>query len=233
MGSSKQRRIICRLIIVVPLIALLSTWDHQANVGNAYFYEAESKHDNSMNEFEDPFSGTPISTPVPLTSEAGNKKNLAPENDTQEETYNQLLGGVSAPSNVIDPDRLPPGGKWDPGIPGGIPKRTTICVTIETGTQGDDTLAIQSAIDNCPTNQVVKLGSGTFTISNTLRLKSDMVLRGSGLQNTTLQFTADATTNPIIRFGMDQDRFTNEVVISSGHVKVQPASLCPAPKVMR
>jgi hypothetical protein len=46
---------------------------------------------------------------------------------------------------------------------GGIPNRTTICATLNT-TGGNDQAAIQAAIDNCPSGQVVQLGVGRFNI---------------------------------------------------------------------
>lgn len=130
-----------------------------------------------------------------------------------------LISVNSAYAAVIDSDRLPSSGKWSPGIPGGIPNRTTICATIETTTQGDDTSAIQSAINSCGTDQVVKLGSGTFTVSSGIRLKDNVVLRGSGVSNTTFHFTASAGTNPIITFHSDTNSYTNNTNISSGHTK--------------
>src|SRR4051794_10410892 len=41
---------------------------------------------------------------------------------------------------------------WAPGIPGGIPKRTTICQTLSPSGKADDA-AINDAIQKCPDNQ--------------------------------------------------------------------------------
>ena len=63
---------------------------------------------------------------------------------------------------------------------------------------GDDASAIQSAIDACGTNKVVKLAAGTFQIGRTINIPSTVVLRGSGgpgagASQTTLQQTGGQT----------------------------------------
>src|SRR2546426_8485251 len=77
--------------------------------------------------------------------------------------------GTSAPvksptavaGDIIPADRRT---AWNPGIPGGIPSRTTICATVDAAAYGDGstdaTAAIQSAIDGCPEGQVVLLPAG-------------------------------------------------------------------------
>ena len=51
-------------------------------------------------------------------------------------------------SGVLPAERLT---TWNPGIPGGIPARTTVCATINASTYGDGTqdasAGIQAAID--------------------------------------------------------------------------------------
>src|ERR1700687_1097090 len=71
---------------------------------------------------------------------------------------------------------------WNPGMmsKGGIPLRTTVCATLSPS-GGNDTAAIQAALDSCPANQVVMLNAGTFTINNNnLLIHSSITLRGSG-----------------------------------------------------
>jgi hypothetical protein len=72
---------------------------------------------------------------------------------------------------------------WNPGLNsvGGIPNRTTISATLSPS-GGDDTAAIQTALNNCATNGVVKLNAGVFHISGQGLniLKSNCTLRGSG-----------------------------------------------------
>jgi hypothetical protein len=73
---------------------------------------------------------------------------------------------------------------WNPGLNaiGGIPGANwSIFRTIQPS-GGDDTATIESALDNCPNNGVVQLGSGVFHISGQgLAISgSNCVLRGTG-----------------------------------------------------
>ena len=54
---------------------------------------------------------------------------------------------------------------------------STIYTTLSAGSTAAQ---INSAIASCPSNQVVKLGPGTFNIGSFIDLKSGVVLRGSG-----------------------------------------------------
>lgn len=87
---------------------------------------------------------------------------------------------VVSPGGAVPVDRLT---IFNPGLSavGGIPERTTICKTLSPG-GGDDTAAINAAIQSCPAGQVVKLNAGTFNISGQGILidKSNVVLRGAG-----------------------------------------------------
>jgi len=91
-------------------------------------------------------------------------------------------GPGPGPGTIIPADRVT---RWNPGIladtptgqplgSDGLPQRTTVCATLNPGDN------IQAAIDACPANQVVKLNAGTFTITSTIQVKSNVVLRGSG-----------------------------------------------------
>lgn len=78
------------------------------------------------------------------------------------------------------------------GVLGGIPNRASIYTTLSPS-GGDDTLAIQKALNSCPANQVVKLNPGTFLISGVIDwqgVADGVVLRGSGPTNTTMQFSS-------------------------------------------
>src|SRR6266851_4339860 len=59
---------------------------------------------------------------------------------------------------AIPPERIT---VWNPGVPGGIPVRTTVCATISASTYGNGTTdaaaAINSALAACPSGQVVML----------------------------------------------------------------------------
>lgn len=80
------------------------------------------------------------------------------------------------------------------GVPGGIPWRTNIFVNVLTTTNlaykcypslnppNDDSTNIQNAIVACPSNQVVYLPAGTYTVSNSIRAgwKGFFSVRGDG-----------------------------------------------------
>src|SRR5256885_8305652 len=97
--------------------------------------------------------------------------------------------GTSAPvksptavaGDIIAADRRT---AWNPGIPGGIPSRTTICATVNAATFGngstDATSAIQTAINGCPEGQVVYLPAGTYKVTSNLTIAKGIVLRGDG-----------------------------------------------------
>ena len=72
------------------------------------------------------------------------------------------------------------------GVAGDIPARTTIYTTLA-ASGGDDTSAIQTAIKNCPSGQVVALKSGTFNISSAIAVKSGITLRGAGMGSTIIK----------------------------------------------
>src|SRR6267378_4760504 len=92
---------------------------------------------------------------------------------------------------------------WNPGLNsvGGIPNRTTIYRTLSPG-GGDDTAAIQAALDSCPANQVVQLNAGTFNVSGDglAITRSNVVLRGSGPSATRITRT-DAANFPVVIIG--------------------------------
>src|SRR5262249_54917925 len=90
---------------------------------------------------------------------------------------------------------------WNPGMmsKGGIPDRATVCATLSPG-GGNDSAAIQAALDSCPSGQVVKLSAGTFTVNNYLLIHSSITLRGSGAGQTILTKTngAKARTSQVV-----------------------------------
>ena len=96
---------------------------------------------------------------------------------------------------------------WSPGIPGGIPSRTTACATVSASTYGDGasdaSAGIQSALNACPAGQVVELSAGTFLINDSYLLMSrGVTLRGAGPGVTTLKRTNGAKPgdyNPAVR----------------------------------
>ncbi|HEX9487763.1 MAG TPA: glycosyl hydrolase family 28-related protein, partial [Gemmatimonadales bacterium] len=87
---------------------------------------------------------------------------------------------VPGTKGLIPPERIT---VWNPGVPGGIPVRTTVCATISASTYGNGTTdaaaAINSALAACPSGQVVMLPAGTYLVKSPIQLfKSNVVLRG-------------------------------------------------------
>lgn len=108
-----------------------------------------------------------------------------------------LVGSASA--EIIPSDRMV---TWqgNVGVLGDIPARTTIYATLDPS-GADDTSAIQTAITNCPTGQVVKLNAGTFNISSELKFGyrgAGKVLRGSGMGVTIIKGSSSVSGSAII-----------------------------------
>ncbi len=80
---------------------------------------------------------------------------------------------------------------WNPGIPGGVPLRTTVCATVPANPNGngttDATRAIQKAIDECAEGQVVYLPAGTYRTTSVITIPKGIVLRGAGPQRTRIR----------------------------------------------
>jgi PKD repeat protein len=79
------------------------------------------------------------------------------------------------------------------GIPGGIPNRTTIYTTLTPSATVAD---INNAINNCPSNQVVFLSAGTYTLNGRIQMKNGVTLRGAGPASTILVNTEVLLNNP-------------------------------------
>ncbi len=92
----------------------------------------------------------------------------------------QQWSGVIAPSRAAN---------WtDPGVPGGIPSRTTVCTTLSPGATSAQ---INSAIAACPAGHVVYLNAGTYNLSGAINIsRSDVTLRGAGPDKTKLVFAS-------------------------------------------
>src|SRR5258708_4778027 len=103
-----------------------------------------------------------------------------------------------ATAAVLPPDRLT---TWNPGVPGGVPARTTVCATVNASTYGnglsDATAGIQAALDGCPVGQVVSLSAGTFLIKSVLQINKGIVLRGQGPTQTNLKMPVGTNSNLI------------------------------------
>jgi hypothetical protein len=94
---------------------------------------------------------------------------------------------------------------WEPGVPGGIPNRTTIFATVtqapynaNNNGAADAATAIQNAINACPSNQVVFIPAGVYQLNSDLAMKQGITLRGAGRNSTILRYTGSG--NSVIRF---------------------------------
>jgi hypothetical protein len=97
---------------------------------------------------------------------------------------------------------------WNPGVPGGVPFRTTVCATLAASTWLDGlldaTAGIQAAIDACPTGGVVSLSAGTFLVNgeHPITIGHGVVLRGAGASATRLVRTNPFLSNPVVLIGV-------------------------------
>lgn len=100
------------------------------------------------------------------------------------------LNGIIPEERIIDWSQV--------GVEGGIPARNTLCATLSSG-GGDDASLIQNALNNCPANQVVYLNAGNYYIKSTIKIPSNVTLRGSGAAKTIIH--TDVSMNSLIRIG--------------------------------
>ncbi|HLA76451.1 MAG TPA: glycosyl hydrolase family 28-related protein [Vicinamibacteria bacterium] len=141
-----------------------------------------------------------------------------------------LCNAYPAVAAIVPAGRLT---TWNPGIPGGIPARTTVCATINASTYGNGTsdasAGIQAAIDACPTGQVVRLSAGNFLVNGAdpITINKGIVLRGAGPNATKLRKTS-AAASPVIVIGerwVDEAASVNlSVNAPKGATSVQVAS---------
>src|SRR5262245_42922868 len=114
-----------------------------------------------------------------------------------------LAHALPATADILPPERRT---VWNPGIPGGIPVRSTVCASVSATTYGngtvDATAGIQAAIDACPAGQVVQLSAGDFLVNGAfpITINKGISLRGAGPQATKLRKTTTAA-NPLILVG--------------------------------
>lgn len=135
----------------------------------------------------------------------------------------------SSVNGVVPADRRT---TWNPGVTyggGGIPNRTRVCASLSPG-GGDDTPAIQAALDACPADQVVQLSAGTFNVNGEgLNLKkSGVTLRGAGPATPgtgaggTRLIKADRETNQssaVLYIGNNASQFASSTDLAADAVK--------------
>ena len=114
---------------------------------------------------------------------------------------------LAARASAIPEDRLPPGGMFHAGVPGGIPSDYEGFCNVAVHIPGsglkaigdgvnDDSVAINEALNLCPARHFVYVPAGTYRISHTIRFPPRaVVLRGAGSQN-------DATHTNLLCYGV-------------------------------
>ena len=105
---------------------------------------------------------------------------------------------------------------WHPGVPGGVPDRTTVCAVVNASTYGngasDASSGIRAAVNACPVGQVVQLSAGTFTVNNYILINKGITLRGAGPTATVLQKTNGAIA------GVDHGATDNQPIVVVGPI---------------
>jgi Pectate lyase superfamily protein len=112
---------------------------------------------------------------------------------------------------------------WNPGIPGGIPVRTTLCASLDANAFGngarDASGEIQAALEACPVGQVVRLSAGVFRVDRTIFIRKGVVLRGAGPTATQLRMTSGYTGGPIVLIGVQYPGIASSTNLTSNAVK--------------
>lgn len=128
-------------------------------------------------------------------------------------------------AELIPSDRLI---TWNPGVRGGVPSVTTMFCDVTVSIPGtnrtaigngtaEDYLAIQTALNLCPSNQYVYLPVGSYRITNELSMvRNGVVLRGAGT-NSILRFAGTVNVGGISVGNNDSPISTNDW--TSGYTK--------------
>ncbi len=100
-----------------------------------------------------------------------------------------LVHAVQA--TIIIPDRLGPYERIYVGVSNGIPDSSAMTI-FQTVAAGASLATVQGHINNCPSNQVVKLSAGAYTFGGSLFFDGHrgVVLKGAGIGLTTVTFTS-------------------------------------------
>ncbi len=128
------------------------------------------------------------------------------------------FGLQTGSSQIIPASRMPPGGVWHAGVPGGIPNRTVIYKTLTPANTAAD---ISAACQSCPSNQVVFLSAGTYNLTGpitwyyNLSTGNGVTLRGAGPTNTILAWNNTSYIQAPIQIE-GPDRYGNGYPDSAG-----------------
>ncbi|HTF61287.1 MAG TPA: glycosyl hydrolase family 28-related protein [Edaphobacter sp.] len=99
---------------------------------------------------------------------------------------------------------------WSNSGVGGIPARTTNCASL---TSSATVSQINSALAACPSGQTVSLAAGTYSISGSIKVPSNVTLRGAGANSTILN--AKGSGGNVINLGTGSVNY-NPVSITGG-----------------
>lgn len=142
-----------------------------------------------------------------------------------------LLGFVSIAEGRqryhLPPDRSV---RWhgNVGVTKDIPHRKTVFRSLSPS-GGDDTSAIQDAIDACPHGKVVLLSKGTFTISRQLTVSSSITLRGSGMGATIIKGTPGFIGSYLLGITSRSPSLGKAIAVASGLEKGSASITTSAP----
>ena len=100
---------------------------------------------------------------------------------------------------------------WSNSGVGGIPARTTNCASL---TSSATVSQINSALASCTSGETVYLAAGTYTISGTINVPSNVTLRGAGANLTVLNATG-TSGGDVVSLGSGSVSY-NPISISSG-----------------
>lgn len=107
--------------------------------------------------------------------------------DNTQYGFHSLTAGDGTVNQILPNDRI---GPWvdGVGIQGGIPNSSNMTI-YTTVAAGASISTINTAIANCPSNQVVQLSAGAYNLASHIIGKNGVVIRGAGMTNTTIAFS--------------------------------------------
>jgi len=105
-------------------------------------------------------------------------------------TYGQAWSGILSPARAIDWSSI------NPGVVGGVPSASwTQCgATISpygSSSAPSSAATINNVIAGCGANTFVQLAAGTFYLNSGIVMKSNVALRGSGADRTSIVFSGN------------------------------------------
>jgi hypothetical protein len=114
----------------------------------------------------------------------------------------QLWAPILGPSQAID---------WTKSGVGGIPARSTNCAVL---TSSATVALINSALASCHSGQTVYLSAGTYSISGSISIPSNVTLRGAGADQTILNATG--TSGNVINLGTGSPAYSLPTISVTG-----------------